>query len=226
MTGLLHWFKFCEFYASVYLLCFSNFRFLQFCVARMDSLSSKKLQETYAAELSDGPLSQLTSPHYLHKALVAKGVKITEETCKQWWSKYRKPPNAVAIPTAKVLHESYGARVSYLAKDYNTAYRLCKRLLEEDPPLSVTDAVAKEWLKKYATDKEVTEIQSSGHLESWCGDKIRAEMPSSITDGSGFQVRLDGSLADSFFSKRIVANTGASWDHFFSLVAIASFDSF
>ena len=148
-------------------------------------LTAKELQEGYVTELSEGPLSQVTSAHYLHKALVAKGVQITEAACKQWWQKYRKPPNAVTIPTAKDLQEQHGSSILHLATEYNTAFKLCKKLLELDPPVSVTDAVAKGWLKKYATDQELTVVQNSGHLETWYGELIRNNMPSDITDGSG-----------------------------------------
>ena len=58
----------------------------------------------------------------------------------------------------------------------------------------MTNAVAKEWLKKYATDQELTVVQNSGHLETWYGELIRNDMPSDITDGPGFQVCFDGCL--------------------------------
>ena len=154
----------------------------------MASLTANELQEGYAAELSDGALSRCTSPHYLHKELVSMGLKVTEQACKQWWEKFRKPPNAVVISTAKTLQEQYGASIFHLAKDKISAYKLCKRLLERDPPVSVTHGVAKEWLKKYATHQDLTGIQNSGHLEMSYGDRIRAEKPSDITDGAGFQV--------------------------------------
>ena len=98
-----YWFKFCDFYAILYHLISPVFCFLQFSIALHMPLTAKELQEGYVTELSEGPLSQVTSAHYLHKALVAKGVQITEAACKQWWQKYRKPPNAVTIPTAKDL---------------------------------------------------------------------------------------------------------------------------
>ena len=154
----------------------------------MASLTANDLQESYAAELSDGDLSQCSSPFYLHKELVARGLKVTEAACRQWWSKFWKPPNAVVISTAKILQEQYGVSIFHLAKDKISAYKLRQRLLERDPPVSVSEAVAKEWLKKYATHQDLTDIQNSGHLEMSYGDRIRAEKPSDITDGAGFQV--------------------------------------
>ena len=62
-----------------------------------------------------------------------------------------------------------------LSIEYRTAFKLCKALREQDPPLCVTDKVATVWLQKYAHRGEVRFVQ--GHLETLFGERIRSEAP-------------------------------------------------
>ena len=55
-----------------------------------------------------------------------------------------------SIKSANELHEAHGAELKALPPEQKTRYRLCKYLRERDPPVIITDAVAKQWLGKYA----------------------------------------------------------------------------
>ena len=126
------------------------------------------LQSKYGSELSDGPLSQCTSAYYLHKALTAKGIKVTIGVVKEWWKKH-KVVTGPSITSAKDLQEQHGALVKDLAIEHDTAYKLCKVLRERDRPLFVTDSVARQWLLKYAGHEKLTSVHNSGYLETWYG---------------------------------------------------------
>ena len=112
-------------------------------------LTAAALQQQYGTELANGPLSQCTSAYFLHKALREKGIDISMGAVKQWWTSHRVQPGAARIQTAKDLQELHGSRIQHLVAEHSTAFKLCKALREMDPPVFVTDAVAKQWLLKY-----------------------------------------------------------------------------
>ena len=68
-------------------------------------MSAKALDEQYGPELSRPPLADCGSAYFLHQALRAKGVEVSHQACKVWWSKYRVVPGQVSISTADELEE-------------------------------------------------------------------------------------------------------------------------
>ena len=53
------------------------------------SFSAADLDSQYGSILRQPPLSDLSSARYLHKALSAKRINVTEGVVKQWLLKYR-----------------------------------------------------------------------------------------------------------------------------------------
>ena len=98
-----------------------------------------------------------------------------------WWGKYNIPAGARTASSALELEERYGDGIRHLSVEYRTAFKLCKALREQDPPLCVTDKVATVWLQKYAHRGEVRYVQNAGHLETLFGERIRSEAPSDAT---------------------------------------------
>ena len=148
-------------------------------------LSAKELHEQYGHELTEGVLAQCPSAYFLHQALYSKGLKVSQESCKQWWQKYRDAAAVAAsgIKNAQELQELHGPCVKFLASEYKTPFLLCKALRERDPPVYALDSIVKTWLKKYGGHENLTSIQTAGHLEDQYGEQIRAKMPEGISDG-------------------------------------------
>ena len=142
-------------------------------------------ERQYGAMLRRPPLSDITSARNLHRALQAKGIVVTEGVVKQWLLKYRTGDAAAtgsgSIKSAIDLHEAYGAELQALPLEKKTRYLLCKTLRERDPPVIITDAVAKQWLSKYAGKDDLVQVNNAGQLETWYGARIRDELP----DGAG-----------------------------------------
>ena len=152
-------------------------------------LSAKELHEQYGHELTEGVLAQCPSAYFLQQALDSKGLKVSQETCKQWWQKYRNAAAVAAsgIKSAEHLQELHGSSVKYLASEAKTSFLLCRALRESVPPVYVSDGICKQWLLKYGGHENLTSIQSAGHLEDQYGDQIREKMPESISDGSALK---------------------------------------
>ena len=115
------------------------------------ALSAKALDDQYGPELSRPPLADCGSPYYLHQALVAKGIQVSHQACKLWWSKYRDVPGKVSISSATELEEQHGPAIRHLGIEYNTAFKLCGALRQLDPPLYVSNKVATTWLLQYSS---------------------------------------------------------------------------
>ena len=69
-----------------------------------------------------------------------------------------------------------------------TAYTLCRAMLTATPPLRVTDGIAKEWLRRYGQGLQY--INSAGHLEMRCGDRIRLILATDVMDAAGLRLWL------------------------------------
>lgn len=59
--------------------------------------------------------------------------------------------------------------------EYPTAYKLCKALRDKDPPVYVSDGIAKQWLLRF--HGELQYVDNAGHLETLYGERIRANAP-------------------------------------------------
>ena len=159
------------------------------------ALSAKALDKQYGPELSRPPLADCTSEYYLHQALVAKGIQVSLSACKLWWRKYRVMPGQVSIASAAELEEKYGTAIRHLGIQYDTAFKLCGALRQLDPPLYVSDKVAMTWLRLYSSKETIVKVQNAGHLETWYGERIRADMPEGTTDGAVLHQWLLGHLS-------------------------------
>ena len=53
------------------------------------------------------------------------------------------------MQSAQELEEKYGDVARTLAVEHSTAYKLCGALRKREPPVFVSDGVAKMWLSKY-----------------------------------------------------------------------------
>lgn len=83
-----------------------------------------------------------------------------------------------------MLQEQHGVLVAEVAKERPTYFKLCKALRERDPPLYISDAVARQWLAKYGGQGALHYVLNAGHLESWHGNRVRESKPEDITDGT------------------------------------------
>ena len=111
----------------------------------------------------------------MHKALRERRPPIpcTHACVKEWWKKYRAAGASEGIKTAKEFEDKYGKAVRHLASQYPTSYKFSKALREMDSPLYVSDGIAKEWLRKFGGQSDLRNIDSAGHLEMECGERIR-----------------------------------------------------
>ena len=148
------------------------------------ALSAKALDEQYGPELSRPPLADCGSAYYLHQALRAKGIEVSHSACKVWWRQYRVVPGKVSISSATELEEQHGSAIRHLGIECNTAFKLCGALRQLNPPLYVSNPVAATWLLQYSSKETLVKVQNAGHLETWYGERLRAEMPEGTTDGA------------------------------------------
>ena len=72
------------------------------------------------------------------------------------------------------FQEKFGQLATPLVEQYNTAYKLTGALRKLDPPVFITDGVAKQWLAKYHSMRRIT-VPAQVELE--CGERIRAHKP-------------------------------------------------
>ena len=82
---------------------------------------------------------------------------------------------ARASLTAAELQHQYGETLRELAVQHPTAYKLCQVLRKREPPIFVSDGVAKQWFKKFYWEDQLQHVDNAGHLELRYGDRIRAE---------------------------------------------------
>ena len=145
-------------------------------------LTSAELHEQYADTLKRSPYCDAASPYLLHKALqtlVPNGITIG--AVKNWWDVYRTVEGADRTSTAQQLQDRHGDSISHLAQECKTAWKLCNTLSKRQPPIFVSNSIAKEWLRDFGIG--ITKrIESAGHLEMECGEKIREHMPFPSSD--------------------------------------------
>ena len=91
------------------------------CDVNMQYGRAEIFDRQYGAMLRRPPLSDLTSARYLHRALQAKGIVVTEGVVKQWLLKYRTGDAAAtgsgSIKSANDLHEEYGTELQALPQE-------------------------------------------------------------------------------------------------------------
>ena len=112
---------------------------------------------------------------------------------KVWFSKQALPPDTVTVSSAVELEQQYGDLVRAFAASHASKYKLCRALLTATPPVRITDGIAKEWLRRYGQDLQY--INSAGHLEMLCGERIRSEETTDGLDAPGLRIWLRESAA-------------------------------
>ena len=140
-------------------------------------LSALELHQQYETILSEQPLCDCPSPYLLHAALTRRSppISVSYAAVRQWWGKYRVTPGGISLDSVEALEQQYGDDIRHIAQEHNTAFKLCKALRSRDPPVFVSDAVAKHWLRRYARSSAKAYVDSVGHLEQYYGDILRAQ---------------------------------------------------
>ena len=105
-----------------------------------------------------------------------------------WISKYRLPSGAVRVSSSRELHEKYDALLKVVVVQNDSLYKLCKALQGGTPPVYVSDAIAKEWFKRYRSD--LTVISHAGQLEMQVGQRIRDDGTAQGMDAAALRVWL------------------------------------
>ena len=138
------------------------------------SLTAKDLQAKYGQLLQQPPFSDCGTAYLLHEALTKRKppIAVKYSAVRIWWDKHRVSGGQKSVQNAKELEEKYGDILRPLAVENNTAYKLCDALKKRDPPLYVSDGVARQWLQKYYGPLQ--NVDNAGHLETLYGERIRA----------------------------------------------------
>ena len=142
----------------------------------LKQLSAAELHEKYGAELREPPYVHAASPYLLQKLLVAGNIQCTYGAVRTWWTQYRVVDSGDRLTSAEALQEQYGSIIAHYAVEHATPFKLCQALLRHDPPICISDAVAKQWLLKYGGQEGVKLINNAAQLELECGERIRACM--------------------------------------------------
>ena len=146
-------------------------------------LTARELQEQYGDVLASAPFRDCSSPVFLHGALASRDplVEVSIGAVRMWWDKYKLPEGAETVTSAQDLEHRFGDGIRHLAREYPTSFKLCKALRKREPPLCITDAIARVWLQQYARHGELQYIENAGHLETLFGERIRSDAPPDIT---------------------------------------------
>ena len=133
--------------------------------------------------------AEKSTPYTLRRALEGRcpPVRVSEYMLKVWFATQASPPGTVTVSSAAELDEQYGDVVRAFAITHASAYKLCRALLTATPPLRITDYLAKQWLRRYG---QLQYINSAGHLEMHCGDRIREKQTTDGMDAVGLRLWL------------------------------------
>ena len=100
-------------------------------------------------------------------------IVVSSAAVKVWWGKHKVMAGTEGIQSAKRLEELHGDSIRPIALEHNSAYKLCRVLSQRQPPIFVTDGVAKQWLRQFGPSGQLKYIDNAGHLESEYGERIR-----------------------------------------------------
>ena len=114
------------------------------------SWSADTLEQKYGSVLQEPPYSDAGTTRQLFRILEQQTPRdqISESVCKNWFGKFRVARESSA-KTAQEFEERYWDRARPLAEEHNSAYKLTEALLALDPPVCISDQVAKTWLSAY-----------------------------------------------------------------------------
>jgi len=138
------------------------------------TLSAAELQERYGAMLCRSPYSDCRSPLLLHQAISERPLrlKVSMQTCKTWFAKYRIIAVGNRIDSASSLEQRHGDLVRYLALEHPTTFKLSQAILKREL-LCVSNAVAEGCLRSHDGREETVAIECEDQLERHFGDRIR-----------------------------------------------------
>ena len=100
-------------------------------------------------------------------------IVVSHAAVKVWWGKYKVMAGAEGIQSAKQLEELHGDSIRPIALEHNSACKLCRVLSQRQPPIFVSDGVAKQWLRQFGPSGQLKYIDNAVHLESEYGERIR-----------------------------------------------------
>ena len=134
-------------------------------------LTAALFQEQYGNLVSEH-FAQYTTARTLRVALSQRKppIIVTDGMLKTWFASFRVSSDAVTVSSADELDRTYGDILPALAAQNPTSYRLMRVLKGLTPPLCVSDGVLRQWFLRYF---DAVHINSAGHLELKCGDRIR-----------------------------------------------------
>ena len=140
-------------------------------------MTALELHLSYGHILAAQPLCDCASPYLLHAQLTSRSppIDVSYAAVRQWWGKHRVTPGGIKLDSPEALEQEYGDDIRHVAQEHNTAFKLCKALRLRDPPVFVSDAVAKHWLRRYSSSAALVYVDSAGHLELYYGDILRAQ---------------------------------------------------
>ena len=110
-------------------------------------------------------------------------------TVKTWWLKYQHGEIQLSASSGKELQNKYSDIVATLAVNNSSAYLLVRALRDRDPPVHISDGVAKQWLNAYF---KLSHIDNAEHLESRYGELLREHMKQYPLDPAGLSQWLVG----------------------------------
>ena len=147
-------------------------------------LNAQQLEQQYGALLRQSPLSECPSAYLLHRAVASRTppIDVSAGAVREWWNTYKAGQVEHTVSSAKALEEQYGDRAKALAVNNTSGYLLVRALRGGQPPVYISDGVARQWLKQYFN---LSQIDNAGHLESRYGEPLREHIKQHPLDATG-----------------------------------------
>ena len=120
-------------------------------------------------------------------------ILVPEGVLKVWFAKQSSPPGTVTVSSAAELQERHGDVVRALAATHASAYKLCRAMLTATPPAARHGRHRQTMAT--AIWSVLEKINSAGHLEMRCGDRIREGETSHGIDVAGLRLWLRENVA-------------------------------
>ena len=81
----------------------------------------------------------------------------------------------VRLHSAEELESGFGHRIRHLGQEHPTGYLLCQALRRLEPPVLVSDAIARRWLRVHCGINVRSKIDNAADLERDWGSRIREQ---------------------------------------------------
>ena len=82
----------------------------------------------------------------------------------------------VRLHSAEELESGFGHRIRHLGQEHPTGYLLCQALRRLEPPVLVSDAIARRWLRVHCGINVRSKIDNAADLERDWGSRIREQL--------------------------------------------------